>query len=111
MDVAIVVGDRMKWKPGGVMCPHLTLEGPTASCAIHHEPWFKYTPCHVYGNPDIDPDFAATRTNPCRVGEAIQKGGGHLKVFGQTEKAVAEELEDIGEWYETTNAYKEPLHD
>lgn len=100
MDVVIRIGDRAKLKPGGVLCPHLTFDGVMASCAVHQEPWFKETPCHVYGNPDIDPDYYHTRNRPCRMGEAIQQNGGLFKVFPNDEHKTikAEELEDLGPW-------------
>jgi hypothetical protein len=100
MDVPIRVGDRMKWKPGGVMCPHLVFqEGTTiATCAVHSEPWYKDTPCFVYGNPDIDPDFELKRGRPCPVGKIIQEGGGLIKLRPGLKKATIEELEDVGPW-------------
>lgn len=94
MDVIIRVGDRYKMKPGGVQCPHLQWEGNQASCAVHEEPWYKDMPCFVYGNPDIDPDFAPKRGRPCLVGEMQQRSGELVAL--RHRRAPVEELEDLG---------------
>ena len=75
MDVIIRVGDNAVLKPHGIACPHLQIDGSTCTCKVHEEPWFIDTPCHVYGNPDIDPDFEIKRGKPCRVGQMIVKKG------------------------------------
>lgn len=99
MPVVIRVGDRAKLKPGGVVCPHLSFDGTEASCGVHDEPWYKDTPCYVYGNPDIDPDFAVKRGRPCMVGQYIQQRGGLKVVNPQAANTIAaEDLEDLGPW-------------
>lgn len=100
MDVVIRVGDRAVHKPGGVLCPHLEFqEGTTnASCKVHHKPWFKDTPCHVYGNPDIDYDFENKRGKPCPVGKMIQERGGLLQLYPKVERAESAALADLGPW-------------
>lgn len=102
MDVPIRVGDRVKWKPGTGMCPHLSFEGTEAACAVHDEPWFskETCPCHVYGNSEIDPDFFHKRGKPCPVGTRYQEEGGFLKVRPGFKKFTVDELEDLGTWCE-----------
>ena len=92
---------QWRMKPDGVRCPHLTFGGTKASCAVHSEPWFTETPCHTYGNPDIDPDFVITRDRPCRVGQLIQSRGGLLAVFPDEPQASWDELELLadGQFY------------
>lgn len=34
---------------GGQLCPHLSWDGDTAVCKIHHFPWYKKTPCYRHG--------------------------------------------------------------
>lgn len=100
MDVVVRIGDRAKLKPGGYQCPHMKFEGTQAACGVHDEPWYKDTPCFVYGNPDIDPDYAPKRGRPCPVGELIQKKGG-LKVVRPDlfhEIADPDKMEDLGPW-------------
>lgn len=100
MPVVIRIGERAKLKPGGVLCPHLKFEGSQAACGVHGEPWYKDTPCFVYGNPDIDPDFVHKRGRPCPVGKLIQEKGGLFVVRPdvQHQTVKAEELEDLGPW-------------
>jgi len=101
MHVVIRVGDRAKMKPGGVACPHLSFDGTEASCGVHEEPWFEGTPCHTYGNSDVDPDYFSKRGRPCMVGKYIQERGG-LKVTNPdaSKTVTGEELEDLGPWPE-----------
>ena len=96
MDVVIRIGGRAVMKPGGGPCPHLNFDGTNAACAVHAEPWFKDTPCHVYGNPDIDPDYSHTREKPCRVGAYIQERGGLIKL--KMVPGESRDLEDLGPW-------------
>ena len=100
MAVVIRVGDNAMMHPGGAMCPHLSFEGPLAACAVHDEPWFKGTPCDIYGNPDYDPDFANKRGRPCPVGKMIQEKGGLQACFGDKPipKLTDEDLIDFGPW-------------
>jgi hypothetical protein len=98
MDVVINVAGRAKMKPGGVICPHLSFEGTRSSCAVHGEPWFEKSPCHIYGNSFIDPDFFHRRGQPCRVGEVIHRAGGLLAVYPEVRQATFDELDDLGEW-------------
>jgi len=91
--VPIVVDGRVKKKPLGVKCPHLTIEPDgTASCAVHNEPWYKETPCFSHGNPDLDPDFAANPSKPCAIG--VIRRSHKLNVLHDVVADV--ELEDLG---------------
>lgn len=62
--VAIIEGDRIKLKPGGVVCPHLEFRADVngAFCKVHEETWFKSTPCYNYGNGEVDPDYSHNRS-------------------------------------------------
>jgi hypothetical protein len=93
-------GVRAKMKPGGKACPHLSYEGSEASCGVHDKPEYKGSPCWIYGNPDVDPDFAAKRGRPCLVGKLVKDRGGSLKMLPSLEWAKMEELEDLGPWQE-----------
>lgn len=90
----VVIRDGNDWraKPGGILCPHVTWEETKAICGVHEEPWFTETPCHVYGNSDLDPDFEVKRGRPCVVGQFIQSKGG-LRVVQDTPQAKMEDLE------------------
>jgi len=89
-------------KPPDRACPHLSFLEGKASCAVHDTSWFKKTVCHVYGNPDIDPDFAPKRGKPCRPGASILSGGGlhvthpHLDL----DPMPPEDMDHLGEWPE-----------
>ena len=97
---------RAKMKPDGMPCPHLSYEGTKASCAVHDEPIYEGSPCWVYGNGLIDPDYAATRGRPCRVGEMYQKDGGLKKARPDLFqlRVKAKRLEDLGP-FETNEHY------
>jgi hypothetical protein len=77
MPVVIPSGNGMEglWKPGGVVCPHLSFEGRVASCAVHHLPQYEGSPCHIYGNSDYDADFLPKRGLPCLVGRMLLNSG------------------------------------
>jgi len=100
MDVIIRVGDKAMLKPGGKACPHLSFEDTQSSCAVHAEPWYEGSPCHVYGNPDYDPDFAHKRGRPCPVGQMTQEGGGLVACRGgkPIPGASEDDLYDCGPW-------------
>jgi hypothetical protein len=93
-------GVRAKAKPGGRPCPHMSHDGPTASCTVHDRPEYQGSPCWIYGNPDVDVDFEVKRGRPCMVGSHIQREGGlpvlqpHLLV----NPIGVDELEDLGPW-------------
>ena len=81
---------------GDGACPHLRFEGNKAICAVHDEPWYKGSPCDVYGNPDFDPDFECKRGRPCSVGKMIQERGGLPE---ERRKPIsAENLTYLGPW-------------
>jgi hypothetical protein len=98
MSVPINVKGHALLKPGGLLCPHLTFDGTQSTCAVHAEPWFKQSACHIYGNSHIDIDFYNRRGQPCRLGELIQKSGGFRKVRPDIPQASVEDLEDLGDW-------------
>ena len=90
-------GLRTAWKPGSKACPHLSFDGVQASCAVHNRPEFGDSPCWVYGNSDVDPDFAHRKGRPCRVGAMFLEKGGYTTFQPEAAKAVpAEDLEDLG---------------
>lgn len=93
-------GVRARFKPGGVPCPHLSYEGSTASCAVHDRPEYVGSPCWIYGNPDVDPDFASKRGRPCQVGKLIQEHGGVPLISPEhlSKRIREDELEDLGPW-------------
>ena len=78
-------GPRIKLKPTGVRCPNLVFRSGRAFCLVHEEPWFKFTPCHSHGNPEIDPD---SDDRPCAYGSFTKE----QILRGTTE----EPLEDCG---------------
>ena len=52
----------------GNSCKHLRgKRSGEYSCAIHHYPWYKDTPCFAHGQIEISPDCV------CRLGEYILK--------------------------------------
>lgn len=103
MPVIINVDGRAKAKPHDKACPHLQLVGLCSTiCTVHAEPWYEGSPCHTYGNSDVDPDFANKRGLPCPVGMAIKDNGGLKKHSPGLVWAKPEELEDYGEWPEET---------
>lgn len=79
-------------KRTGVRCPHLQFEGETASCAVHDEPWYEKTPCFVYQNSDIDPDYFGKGDQPCKMGPYIKKQHS-LPIYGEP---PPEQLEYLG---------------
>lgn len=83
-------------KPGGVRCPNLSWGPQGASCAVHDLPEYEGSPCWVYGNPDVDPDFEHKRGRPCPVGEYMRRGGRGLPETSEH----AGPVEDIGRWGE-----------
>jgi hypothetical protein len=103
MDVPIMVdtpdGLKGAWKPGGKACPHLTFDGVKAKCAIHDRPEYKGSPCWIYGNSQVDPDFLHKRGKPCLVGEAYMSAGGFCKIRPEMAvPIVAGDLEVLGSW-------------
>jgi hypothetical protein len=97
MDVVIHVNGKAYMKSGGA-CPYLRFSGNEASCAAHDEPWYKGSPCDIYGNPDYDPDFEHKRGKPCPVGKLIQERGG-LRPEVRT-PILIEDLAYLGPWVE-----------
>ena len=94
MPVIINVAGHAKMKPHDKACPHLRLAGLNSSiCTVHGEPWYEVSPCHNYGNSEVDPDFAHKRGIPCPVGNHIKGNGGLKRLFPKLEWAKAEELE------------------
>ena len=90
---------RAKLKPGNLPCPHLSHEGTEASCAVHEEEIFAGSPCWIYGNGLVDPDYAHTMTRPCMVGKMYQDSGGLKAVrpdLFQIRSVPSAELEDLG---------------
>ena len=81
-------------KPGGVQCPHLSLDGKHATCTVHHRPEYVGSPCYRYGNPDEDPDFEPKRGRPCPVGKLHQISGRPHTV----PRVQLSDLEDVGPW-------------
>ena len=60
--------DNLVTREGGIPCQHLTgNESGEYSCAIHHYPWYKETPCFSHGQIERSPD------DVCRMGEYILK--------------------------------------
>lgn len=93
-------GVRARYKPGDMPCPHLSYEGPIASCAVHETPEYIGSSCWTYGNSDVDPDFVPKRGRPCPVGKLIQDQGGVPLVFPDRLKrrVVDVMLDDLGPW-------------
>ncbi len=91
---------RVLYKPGGKLCPHLSYDGPKASCAVHARPEFRFSPCWIYGNPDVDTDFEPMRGRPCGVGAMFQRRGGLPIVDPRRmqDTIKLEGLEDLGPW-------------
>jgi hypothetical protein len=51
----------------GTPCPHLKGNHVGGySCAIHHYPWYRYTPCFAHTQVE-------TKNSPCRTGEHFLK--------------------------------------
>lgn len=103
MDVIIMCdtaeGLRAVLKPGHEACPHLSFDGATASCAVHERPEYVNSPCWVYGNSDIDPDFIVKRGRPCMVGQAVIEQGGLCKLHPRVEQVpLIETFEVLGWW-------------
>ena len=107
MWVVIRVGDKAVAKPGDICCPHLKLGSDNKmTCAVHDEPWYKDTPCFVYGNSDLDPDYLCKRGQPCGVGLKIIEHGG-LSAVRPIGWAKTEDLEVLGDWPELFEHGKE----
>lgn len=104
MDVIIMAdrpnGLRAVMKPGGKLCPHLSHDDDgKASCAVHDRPEYKFSPCWIYGNPDVDPDFGSMRGRPCGVGQMIRDRGGMPSLMPERSETIEiDTLEDIGPW-------------
>ena len=62
-----IIKDNMVFSKGnGTPCKHLTGIIPGEfSCAVHHYPWYKDTPCFAYGQIESGP------TENCRMGKYI----------------------------------------
>jgi len=85
-------GPRLKGKPALVRCPNLSLdENGEASCSVHEEPWYRFTHCYAYGNPDVDIDYAMSPNRPCQIG--VQTRQHKLNIFHD---AVVVPLADHG---------------
>lgn len=104
MAVCILVpsetGPQVAFKPEGVVCPHLSFdEGQSASCAVHNDPQYEGSPCHIYGNSDYDPDFQRKKGKPCLVGLYLLEANKDV-CFG-AEKVSLDSLELVGPWPES----------
>jgi hypothetical protein len=106
MDVLIMLdtpeGLRAVIKPHDKVCPHLSFdEQGLACCAVHDRPEYYGSPCWIYGNSDVDPDFIVKRGRPCLVGLSIRGRGGLHKVRPDLVKQgpLTEKLEDLGPWH------------
>jgi hypothetical protein len=81
-------------KPDNVRCPNLLADSEgKLSCAVHDLPEYKGSPCWIYGNSKVDPDFICKRGKPCQVGTLWQQRGG-FPVPAHT----TDQLEDLGPW-------------
>jgi hypothetical protein len=60
---------ELRLKPSNYRCPHLD---SNQKCKVHDMPWYESTPCYIYGNSYIDPDFYLKRNKPCPIGEGIK---------------------------------------
>lgn len=89
---------RAVWKPYNVVCPHLSFEGAATSCGVHGHPCYEGSPCHIYGNSDIDPDYYHKRGVPCPVGQSILAYS--IDVTRAAAACGVDDLEDLGEWEE-----------
>lgn len=95
MDVVVYLNGRAILKPGNVRCPNLEADGKgTFRCAVHELPEYKGSPCWIYGNSQVDPDFICKRGKPCQVGRLWID---HKDGFPVPEHAT-EPLEDLGPW-------------
>lgn len=93
--VVVVVGNRLKNKMAGTLCPNLYVASDgTTTCKVHDEPWYKNTPCFVHGNPDIDPDYAANPKKLCAIGVCYRTQRPPKAVLTNVTTTWA--LEDIG---------------
>lgn len=94
-------GLRALMKPGMSRCPYLSFNvNNKASCAVHDLPFFKGSPCWVYGNPDVDPDFEVKRGRPCLVGKHLRAN--EVKTQDVYATTTLGQLEDLGPWSEET---------
>lgn len=89
------------FKPGDALCPHLSFSDGKACCEVHESTFYPNTPCWVYGNSDVDPDFYFKKGQECRVGKLILQRGGALKgreLLVQTRPKIQqlELIEDLG---------------
>lgn len=92
-------GLKVAWKPGFVACPHLSFDGIQARCIVHDRPEFRGSPCWIYGNSDVDPDFLHKRGKPCPVGTSYLANGGLCKLRPKAaDPAKIEDLEIFGSW-------------
>jgi hypothetical protein len=63
-----IVEDNLIHKPCGIKCQHLVGAIPGEySCAIHDQPYYKYTPCFDYGQ------IEQNVTDNCRVGAYVKQ--------------------------------------
>ena len=97
MFVVIRDRDTLILNPADVLCPSVTWEVTKATCAVHEEPWYNKSPCYVYGNHLVDPDFACKAGKPCGVGAMIQRKGGLHVVKCEFPQARMEDLEVVTE--------------
>ena len=102
MGVQINIEGKMMYKPGDARCPHLSFDGTNAKCAMHDKKAYLNSPCHVYGNGSIDPDFFNKKGKPCPVGKRIQEMGGLFVVHGAKYGKIlnAGDMDDLGPWPE-----------
>jgi hypothetical protein len=81
-------------KPGGMRCPNLVFDKEDkASCKIHDRPWYKQTPCYVYQNSALDPDFTLKRGKPCMLGPMLAKAY-RMPEYGEAPREL-ERFEDF----------------
>lgn len=53
---------------GNSQCKHLSGDQPGKyTCAIHHYPWYKKTPCYSHGQ------IETSKNDKCRMGEFVLK--------------------------------------
>ena len=64
-----LIESNLKAKPTGQECQHLQGEMFNRSCAIHHYPWYKDTPCFQYTQIEQS-------NSECRMGAYLKKKAG-----------------------------------
>lgn len=85
-------------KPAGQECPNLSFDDEMmASCSVHNLPEFRNSPCWVYGNSEVDPDFYLWAGKPCQVGESYRSKGGVSRC------PKVNEVKDAGPWIADPN--------